>query len=127
MAEHGSSDRPARRAYIAERGEIERTIGTRQPRIKHTTDDDGHYWQGRESLAGEQPKQVAGKNQIVQVKRRSHEQGLPKLVQTVVEIQREHTCNPIGRFRPEIARHNPGAVGQISLCYYNALGPTCGS
>src|SRR5262249_52403605 len=111
----------------AERGEIEITVGTRQPRIKHSTDDDRHYWQGRESLAGEQSKQVAGKNQIVQVKRRSDKEGLPKLVQTVVEIQREHTRNPIGRFRPEIARHNSGAIGQISLCYYNALGSTSGS
>ena len=111
MAEHRSSDRPARRAYIAERGEIEGTVGTRQPRIKHTTDDDGHYWQGRESLTGEQPKQVAGKNQIVQVKRRSREQGLPKLVQAVVETQREHACNPVGGCHPKIARHDPGAVG----------------
>jgi len=34
-----------------------------------------------------------------------------KLVQPIVEIQREHTCNPVGGCRPEIARHDPGAVG----------------
>ena len=78
-------------------------------------------------LRGEQPKQIARKNQIVQVERRSHEQGLPKLVQAVVEIQREHTGNPIGGFRPEIARHDPGAIGEVPVRYDDALGPAGGS
>ena len=67
MAEHSRCDRPAGCAHVAERGEIQIIFGTRKLRIKHMSDDDGHHGQSRDSLAGEQPKQVAGKDEIVQV------------------------------------------------------------
>ncbi len=63
----------------------------------------------------------------MQVKRRSNVEGLPKLVQAVIEIQREHTCDPIGGFRPEIARYDPGTISEVPVRDDDALGPAGGS
>ena len=123
VIKHSRRDRSARCAHITQRREIHLTSGTRKLRIKHACDDDRHQWQGGNPLLAQQTKQIARKDQMVQVERRSYTEGLPKLVQPVVEIQREHACNPISGFRPEIARNNPRAIRKVPVGYDDAFGP----